>query len=106
MTSTTVQTVTLSDTVVDGIAWVGKIVTHQDGTMHQVHSVEGGTFYAHLSDVRAITVDAHFPHADWIMDDNPVVMIIPVGHRMGEGFGREVYLSTLRRGVSLVKTWV
>lgn len=103
--ATATRTFELTSDVVTGIAMVGKIVTYRGGQF-KVHSVEGSTFYAHESSVQVITVDTGMSKADWITDDNPIVMIIPAGHVVGEGFGQEAYLRDLRVGVSLVKSWV
>lgn len=103
--ATTVNTVTLSDEVVQAASMIGKLVTlPHDDTQYVIYSVEGPTFYAFRSDVQSITVDPSMAPAAWITD--PVVTLLPTWAKMGDGHSLGRSLSQVRWGVSLVKTWV
>lgn len=86
------------------IAHVGAVVTFANAQW-TVHSVEGRDYYAFLSPDGTITVDATMTPATWIEEHAPIAMIVPAGHSMGDGFGREVYLTNLTRGVCLDKSY-
>ena len=97
----TVQTLRCSREFANAIGMVGKVVTYGN-RQWILHSVEGPSWYA-FDDQGVTTVDATMTPASWITE--PVAMIIPTGHLIGEGFGREVYLSQVQRGVCLSKSW-
>lgn len=92
----------LPQLTIRGIAIVGRVVTYRD-RQFKVNCVEGRDFFACESG-DAVKVDLGFPEADWILD--PIVTIVPVGRRVGEGFSEEAYLRDLRVGVCLAKSWV
>lgn len=85
---------------IQAIRWVGRTVTYRDA-QYRVHSVEGYDFYAFESANGGVTVDLSMSPCG--IKRNPVAMIIPAGHKIGDGFGREVYTSELRTGVCLTK---
>jgi hypothetical protein len=87
---------------VRAIAHVGSVVTYANAQW-TVHSVEGDTWYAFLEDDGTITVDASMTRADWIKE--PFALIVPAGCVIGEGFGKEVPLAQVRRGVCLSKSY-
>lgn len=97
--NTIVTTVTLSHEAVQGAALVGKIVkikidngpeTYNE--TFEVHSVEGPNWYAFAQDGR-VTIDDSMTLAEWIIE--PLATIIPVGSKIGEGFGQTVEVSHL-----------
>lgn len=95
-------TVEFAPATVAAIAHVGAVVTFANAQF-TVHSVEGTDWYAFLDDHGTITVDASMPNAYWISE--PRAMIVPAGHKVGDGFGKEVHLSQVRRGVCLAKSY-
>lgn len=94
-----VQTVSLTPKIAHAVSLVGNVVTYRD-RQFVVHSIEGADWYTFQEKDGTITVDVALPHLSHITER---AMIIPSGHVMGEGFGQEVPLSDLRRGVCLVK---
>lgn len=102
--SITSTTHTLSPMIVEGLSFVGKIVTVEGMPgQFKVNSVEGDTWYA--CDKDGVTViDLDMTSASWMTF--PLATIIPVGHRLGDGFAETIALSSLRRGVNLSKSWV
>lgn len=99
--STTVQGI--APATVKAIGMVGRVVTYGND-QYKIHSVEGRDFYAFL-DGETITVDFSMTEASWIKD--PVAMIIPAGHKIGDGYATEVPLWSpfLRPGVCLTKSY-
>lgn len=97
--NTVVTTVTLSHDAVQGASLVGKIVKikidNGPETFDQpfeVHSVEGPNWYAFAQDGR-VTIDDSMTEAGWLTD--PEATIVPVGSKIGEGFGQTVEVSHL-----------
>lgn len=104
MSTEIATTVTLSHEMIKGVSLVGQLCTLPPfPNQYKIHSVEGSSWYAHEADDGTIMLDADMPHADWITE--PIVMIIPVGHKIGEGFGQTLGASHIRRGVSLTKAY-
>ena len=95
-------TVEFAPANVAAIAHVGAVVTFANAQW-TVHSVEDRDYYAHLTCDGTIMVDASMTNAYWISE--PRAMIIPAGHKVGDGFAREVPLARVRRGVCLVKSY-
>lgn len=95
-------TATVPAATLDAIALVGKIVTYCHD-QYRVHSVEGPDYYA-FDNGGVTTADLGFPRADWLSE--PRVLIIPMGRKIGEGYGQEVRMGQVRRGVCLSKAWV
>lgn len=95
-------TVNLNSTMIDAIAHVGRVVTH-DNQQYVVHAVEGFDWYAHQSSPGVTTVDCNMTPLDYARQ--PLAVIIPMGRAHGEGFGVAVSLSTVKRGVCLKKWW-
>lgn len=96
-----VQTVALANETVQGIALVGQIVTFPGSPgQYKVHSVEGRNWYA-FDDQGSTKVDLDMTVASWITE--PLANIIPVGHKIGEGFAQTVRVGMIKRGVNLKK---
>lgn len=88
--------------VVQGASWVGQQVT--DGhNQWRVHSVEGVDWYAFNQDGR-VSVDQHMTPDEW--HTVPTLTLLPDGAKFGQGLSVSRKLGTVRRGVSLVKSWV
>lgn len=104
--ATTVNTVTLSDEVIQAASMIGKLVTVEGygGGQFYVHSVEGRDFYAFQSDVQAITIDPAMTPLDRI--HQTTAHLLPTWAKVGEGYGFDAPLTRVRPGVSLVKSWV
>lgn len=96
-------TVALSATirrhVIKHAGMVGQIVTVDD-RMYMVHSIEGTDWYAFDQDGQT-TIDDNMTRASWLTE--PLVTVVPLGCKMGDGFSSEFKLSRVRLGVSLVK---
>jgi hypothetical protein len=103
MSTTTSTTHVLSAELIESLALVGKIV-HIEGRSGQfkVHSVEGRDWYAFDRDGETV-VDLAMTPASWIQ--TPWTTVVPVGHRVGEGFSEQWPVGDLVRGVNLVKGW-
>jgi hypothetical protein len=93
----------LTPAQVDAMSLIGKPVTI-GGRQFTVHSIEGGDWYAHLSADGMIVVDTGLSGGKWITE--PVATIIPAGHRIGEGYAETVFVDRLKRGVSLMKSYI
>lgn len=89
----------LTAEVIEGLNLVGETVTFGN-QLWWVHSVEGNTWYAFKS---GNVISADLNMTPRTLAEPPTAMIIPVGHKIGEGFGREVPIMALTRGVSLAK---
>lgn len=76
------STVTLTPEIAQAAALVGTTV-HFHGDPHQVHSVEGRTWYAFDQDGQ-IVIDLNMTGASWITV--PQVTLVPEGAKIGEGF--------------------
>jgi len=98
-TATTTSTHAFTPEQCRAIGMVGQVVTYGN-RQWILHSVEGTDWYA-FDDQGMTTVDCRMTPANWIMD--PIAMLIPSGHEIGDGFGVEVYLSKITRGVCLAK---
>lgn len=92
------STHTLPIAAVQGASWVGQVVTVDD-SMYTVHSVEGADWYAHLQDGQ-VTIDVNMTPVHIV---EPIATILPVGTKLGQGFGRECKVSRLTKGVCLTK---
>lgn len=103
-----VQTVGFAPATLSAIAQVGHVVTvdaHTFGAIPWqavVHSVEGVDWYA-FDDNGLTTVDCAMSPAHWITE--PRAMVVPMGHKIGDGWGVEVNLARLSRGVCLSKAY-
>lgn len=100
---TTVSTTSgITDEMINGLSLIGKLVTLPESPQQYiVHDVEGSNWYAHLDDDGSVMLDANMTSADWITE--PTALLIPVGRKIGEGFGEYSKVSQVRRGVSLDK---
>jgi len=100
-TATRQVTVEFAPATVQAIAHVGQVVT-LGNAQFTVHSVEGRDYYAFDQDGTTV-VDANMTRASWLVE--PVALILPAGSKIGEGFGKEVPLWRLQRGVCLTKRY-
>lgn len=93
---------TLPMDVVQAASLVGQVVTAND-RQYTVHSVEGRKFYAFNQDGQ-VTIDTNMTDATWL--GTPIVTLLPMGAKTGQGLSVVEMLPLVRRGVSLVKSWV
>lgn len=102
----TLQTVGFAPATLSAIAHVGQVVTVQlpysDPWQGVVHSVEGHDWYAFDLD-GVTTVDCNMTPASWITE--PRAMVIPAGHKIGDGYAVDMPLRVVRRGVCLAKAY-
>lgn len=93
---------TLTPAQARAVGLIGQPVTVGD---HQyiLRSIEGGSWYAHLSTDGHIVIDTFLSGGQWITE--PVANILPAGCQFGQGFTREVPLRHVKQGVSLVKAY-
>lgn len=96
-------TVTLSDEIISAVAIVGKIVTHGDA-QYRVHSVEGADWYT-FDKAGETVLDFFGEQAYSAYHCQPVASLLPMGATIGDGLSLNVPVTTLRRGVSLSKTY-
>jgi hypothetical protein len=83
------------------ITMVGRTVTYQ-GEQFKCYSVEGYDYYAFQSSTGGgVTADFQMPSAEWKREG--WAFLLPMGAKIGDGFGIEVPLSAIKRGVSLAK---
>lgn len=93
---------TIPAQTMQSVGRVGTIGTYQ-GVQYKIRSVEGYDYYAFISSAGTgeITCDFDMHPAPWKTE--PLAFLLPMGAKMGEGFGVEVPLRYVRRGVSLAK---
>lgn len=95
----TAQTTTVPKIVAYAAGLVGEIVTWDERQWH-VNGVEGYDWYVFDQDGR-VTIDVDMtPNSSYRL---PVVTLVPMGKRMGEGFSVPAKLIEVRRGVCLTK---
>lgn len=82
---------------------VGQVVT-VDYVQYTVHSIEGESWYAYNQDGQ-ISVDTNMTIPEWLRGQAATVHLVPMGCKIGQGFGHTVPLTWVRRGVSLIKGW-
>lgn len=85
-----------------GMSMVGKTVTY-NGEQFKIYSVEGYDWYAFQSPTNptGVTCDFRMTPAEW--KRQPLAFLLPMGHKIGDGAGFEVRLSTVTRGICLAK---
>lgn len=98
----TVPSTSLNPATLKAISFVGSIVTYQ-GEQFLCYSVEGYDYYAFVSSLpdSLITVDFGMTPSEY--NRKPRAFLLPMGCKIGDGYGFEVYLSNVRKGVSLAK---
>lgn len=83
------------------IAMIGRTVTYQ-GVQFKLYSVEGFNWYTHLStDGRSVICDFNMTESEYRRA--PLAFLLPMGCKIGDGFGMEVRFAHVSRGISLAK---
>lgn len=93
------STHTIPTHVIQAASLVGQVVTVNERQC-TVHSVEGTDWYAFDQDGQ-VSIDLNMPHASWLT--TPVVTLLPMGCKIGEGVSFVEMLPLVRRGVCLTK---
>lgn len=98
------RTSVLPQVETDKIALVGKIVTFPGSNgQFKVYSVEGATWYAFDQEGETV-IDLGLTPSPSI--NEPLAYLIPSGTTYDQGFGETVRVGTIKRGVSLTKSWI
>ena len=95
----TVQTVNLTPKIAHAVSLVGQCVTYRE-RQYVVHSVEGADWYTFAEKDGTVTLDVSLTLLDHITER---ALIVPTGHVIGDGYGVEVPVRDVRRGVTLAK---
>lgn len=98
MSTTTVPAIPTE--TIKAVALVGNVVTYAN-EQWVVYSVEGYDYYAFQSSTDTVTCDFNHPGADWYRD--AVALLLPMGRKIGEGYGKEAPIRHLSKGVRLAK---
>jgi len=97
-----IPTQSITPEALTALTLVGRIVTYQ-GQQYKVHSVEGVDFYAFTPADRPNTVTCDFGMTPSQWHSEPTAFILPMGAKIGDGFGIEVEVAQVKRGVCLAK---
>ncbi len=101
--SVTIKSTAIRAEVIEAVRMIGKVVTYA-GEQFKIYSVEGLDFYAFSPEAdNTITLDFFDTHG-WRRDT--YAFLLPMGCKIGEGYGFEVPLSQVKRGVTLQKAHI
>lgn len=96
------RTIALTIDQAEAVSLIGKSVTVGD-RQYTCHSIEGGSWYAHLNSEGLVVIDTLLSGGHWITQ--PLANLLPAGCELGQGFMEEHPLSQVKRGVTLVKSY-
>lgn len=98
-------TSTLDQDMIKAVGMIGKVVTYGNDQF-KIYQVEGRSWYAFDQGDGSTKIDCDMPVAEYLKE--PIMGLIPSGHKIGDGFMIEVPLNSpfVRPGVCLAKAAV